>query len=148
MCSSDLEKTNNSYWADRTEEQMLSVLGWVALAEGNKEQAERFMRTAADNEDGSVKHVAMENRLYPLRELYADLLLEMGQSAPALREYEVSLKAYPNRYRSIYGIARAADATGDKQKAAQFYTRLTALAKTGDGTRPELAQARSYVAQR
>jgi hypothetical protein len=37
------------------------------------------MRAAADGEDGSVKHVAMENRLYPLRELYAELLLEMGQ---------------------------------------------------------------------
>ena len=142
-----LEKTNNSYWADRTEEQMLSVLAWVALGEGNKEQAEKFMRTAADNEDGSVKHVAMENRLYPLRELYAELLLAMGQAAPALREFEVSLKAYPNRYRSIYGIARAAEAAGDRTKAAQFYSRLTALAKNGE-PRPELAQARSYVAQR
>ena len=147
-----LEKTNNSYWADRTEEQMLSILGWVALGEGNKEQAEKFMRTAADNEDASVKHVAMENRLYPLRELYAELLLAMGNAAPALREFETSLKSYPNRYRSIYGIARAADAAGDRAKAAQFYTRLTALAKNGDANRdalrPELAQARSYVAQR
>jgi len=31
------------------------------------------MRAAADEEDGSIKHVAMENRLYPLRELYAAL---------------------------------------------------------------------------
>jgi predicted Zn-dependent protease len=89
----------------------------------------------------------MENRLYPLRELYAELLLAMGQAAPALREFEVSLKAYPNRYRSIYGIARAAEAAGDRTKAAQFYSRLTALAKNGE-PRPELAQARSYVAQR
>ena len=143
-----LEKTNNGYWADRTEEQMLAVLAWVALAEGNKEQAEKFMRTAADNEDGSVKHVAMENRLYPFRELYAELLLEMGQAQPALAEFEAALKAYPNRYRSIYGIARAADAAGDRTKAVQFYNRLTTLAKSGDGTRPELARARSYVAQR
>lgn len=143
-----LEKSNNGYWADRTEEQMLSVLAWVALGEGNKEQAEKFMRTAADNEDGSVKHVAMENRLYPLRELYAELLLEMGQAAPALREFEVSLKAYPNRYRSIFGIARAADAAGDRAKAAAHYNRLMTLAKNADTPRPELARARSYVAQR
>ena len=143
-----LEKSNNAYWADRTEEQMLAVSAWVALAEGNKEQAEKFMRTAADNEDGSVKHVAMENRLYPLRELYAELLLEMGQAAPVLREFEAALKGYPNRYRSIYGIARAAEASGDRRKAADHYNRLMALAKNADSSRPELARARDYVAQR
>ena len=143
-----LEKSNNSYWADRTEEQMLSVLAWAALAEGNKEQAEKFMRTAADNEDGSVKHVAMENRLYPMRELYAELLLEMGQAAPALREFEVALKSYPNRYRSIFGIARAADAAGERRKAAEFYAKLTNLAKNADTPRTELTRARDYVAQR
>ena len=50
------------------------------------------MRAAADGEDGSVKHVAMENRLYPLRELYAELLLEAGQPAAALREFETALE--------------------------------------------------------
>jgi hypothetical protein len=143
-----LEKSNNSFWADRTEEQMLAVSAWIALAEGNKPQAETLMRTAADNEDGSVKHVAMENRLYPMRELYAELLLELGQAAPALREFETALKSYPNRYRSIYGIARAADASDDRQKAAAHYNRLMALAKNADSPRPELARAREYVAQR
>ena len=143
-----LEKSNNSYWADRTEEQMLAVSGWIAIAEGNKERADQLMRTAADNEDASVKHVAMENRLYPMRELYAELLLEMGQAAPALREFEAALKSYPNRYRSIYGIARAADASGDRHKAAEHYAKLTALAKNAGTQRPELAKARTYVAQR
>ncbi len=143
-----LEKSNNSFWADRTEEQMLAISAWVALAEGNKTQAETFMRTAAENEDGSVKHVAMENRLYPMRELYAELLLEMGHAAPALREFEASLRAYPNRYRSIYGIARAADATGDRRKAADNYSRLMALAKNADSSRPELSRAREYLVQR
>jgi tetratricopeptide (TPR) repeat protein len=90
----------------------------------------------------------MENRLYPMRELYAELLLEIGQAAPALREFETALKAYPNRYRSIYGIARAAEASGDRPKAAAHYSRLMALAKNADSTRPELARAREYVARR
>jgi tetratricopeptide (TPR) repeat protein len=143
-----LEKTDNAYWADRTEEQMLAVSAWIALTEGNKERAEQFMRTAADNEDGSVKHVAMENRLYPMRELYAELLLELGQAAPALREFEAALKAYPNRYRSIYGIARAAEAAGDRRKAAAHYAKMMALNKNADTPRPELVRARDYVAQR
>lgn len=143
-----LEKTDNAYWADRTEEQMLAVTAWLALAEGDKAKAEQFMRTAADNEDASVKHVAMENRLYPMRELYAELLLELGQAQPALREFETALKSYPNRYRTVYGIARAAEAAGDRRKAAEYYAKLTALAKNADTPRPELARARTYVAQR
>src|SRR5215471_17866337 len=65
-----LERVNDSYWADRTEEQMLTVSAWIALKEGLPDQAVKFMRTAADNEDNSLKHIAMENRLFPLRELY------------------------------------------------------------------------------
>ena len=145
---SRLQKSDNTYWADRTEEQMLAVSAWIALAEGNKAQAEKLMRAAADREDGSVKHVAMENRLYPLRELYAELLLELGQAAPALREFETALKANPNRYRSTLGVARAADATGDRTKAAAHYKKLMDLAKNADTPRPELAQAKAYVAQR
>ena len=143
-----LTKSGNTYWAGRTEEQMLAVSAWIARAEGNQEQALKFMRAAADLEDTRIKHVAMENELYPLRELYAELLLEMGRAAPALQEFEAALKSYPNRYRTIYGIARAADAAGDRRKAADHYAKLMALAKNADTPRPELVQARAYVAQR
>src|SRR5262245_23916175 len=71
-----LEKSNQSYWADRSEEQILAISAWVALKEGARDQALRFMRAAADGEDGSGKHAAMEDRLYALRGLIGDLLLE------------------------------------------------------------------------
>ena len=50
---------------------MLAISAWVAYAEGNREQAVKFMRAAADLEDERVKHVAMENEIYPMRELLA-----------------------------------------------------------------------------
>jgi len=143
-----LEKSNQSYWADRSEEQILAVSAWVALAEGAREQALKLLRAAADGEDAAVKHVAMENRLYPMRELLAELLLEMGQAGPALREYEAALKENRNRYRGYYGAARAAEAAGDRQKAADYYAKLVALTKNADTARPELARARAYLAQR
>ena len=143
-----LEKSGQSYWADRTEEQMLAVSAWIALAEGAREQAVKLMRAAADGEDGSVKHVAMENRLYPMRELLGDLLLQMGQAAPALREYEASLKENPNRFRGIYGAARAAEAAGDRQKATGYFEKLVALASKGDTPRAEIARAKSFLGQR
>jgi tetratricopeptide (TPR) repeat protein len=140
-----LEKANQSYWADRSEEQILAVSGWIALAEGSRDQAVKLMRAAADGEDGSVKHVAMENRLYPMRELFADLLLEMGQPAEALREYETALAANPNRHRGFLGAARAAEKTGDREKASAYYTKLVDLAQKADTDRPEIHQAKAFL---
>src|SRR5439155_10167063 len=111
-------------------------------------QALRFMRGAADGEDGSVKHVAMENRLYPLRELYAELLLHTGQPAAALREFETALEQTPNRYRTFLGIARAANAAGDRQKASEYYGKLVELAKNADTERPETQEAKKFLAAR
>jgi tetratricopeptide (TPR) repeat protein len=143
-----LDKSSQSYWADRTEEQILAVSAWIALAEGSREQAVKLMRAAADGEDGSVKHVAMENRLYPMRELLGDLLLQMGQAAPALREYEASLKETPNRYRGFVGAARAAEAAGDRQKAAAYFEKLVVLASKADTARPEIGRAKSFLGAR
>ena len=143
-----LEKANQSYWADRSEEQMLAISAWIALKEGARDQALKFMRAAADGEDGSVKHVAMENRLYPLRELYAELLLEMGQPAAALKEFETALQQTPNRYRAFLGIARAANAAGDRQKASEYYGKLVELTKNADTERPEIREAKDYLARK
>jgi tetratricopeptide (TPR) repeat protein len=143
-----LEQSNQSYWADRTEEQMLTVAAWIALKEGARDQALRLMRTAADSEDRSVKHVAMENRLYPLRELLGDLLLETGQGSAALTEYETALNATPNRYRVLWGVARASDATGNRAKAVEYYGKLVELSKNADTERPETRDAKAFLAGR
>ena len=90
----------------------------------------------------------MENRIYPMRELLAELLLEMGQAGAALREYEASLKETPNRYRGLYGAARAAEAAGDRPKARDYFARFVALSTNADTVRPELARAKAYLAQR
>jgi tetratricopeptide (TPR) repeat protein len=140
-----LGKLGDPYWADRTGEQVLAVSAWIAHAEGAHDRAVTLMRRAADGEDGSLKNVAMENRLYPLRELLADLLLESKQPQAALAEYEKALELTPNRYRGFFGAARAAEASGDRQRAAGYYEKLLMLSKGGDGTRPELSVARRYL---
>ena len=62
-----LENASQSYWATQVEVQMLAASAWIAQAKGETEMALKFMRAAADLEDGSAKHIAMENRLYPMR---------------------------------------------------------------------------------
>ena len=140
-----LQEAGDTYWSDRVEEQVTALSAWILLAEGTTDRAIAEMRRAVDGEDSSIKHVAMENRLYPLRELLGDLLLEARQPAAALVEFERALKSTPNRYRGLYGAARAAAAVGNKERAATYYAGLIALAKSGDGTRPELSLARSYL---
>ena len=142
-----LVKAKDTYWAARSEEQILAINAWIAFAEGARDQAVKLMRAAAEGEDGSIKHVAMENRLYPMRELYADLLLETGQAAPALREFEAALKENPNRYRALYGAARAAEAAGEKQKAADYFAKLVKVAEKADSDRAEIAQAKMFLAK-
>ena len=141
----DLDKTSK-YWAARTEEQMFAVSAWIAKAEGDAAGAEKLLKSAADSEDASVKNVQMENRLYPLREMYAELLLENGKGAEAYPHYEVSLRETPNRYRVLYGAAMAAHAMGDRVAAKRHFEALVALSKNADGPRPELSRARGMIA--
>ncbi len=90
----------------------------------------------------------MENRLYPLRELLGDLLLESGDARTAVAEYQAALRQTPNRFRGLSGAARAAEAVGDREKASEYYRKLLDLAKTGDGLRPEVKRAQKYGAKR
>jgi tetratricopeptide (TPR) repeat protein len=90
----------------------------------------------------------MENRLYPLRELLGELLLEAGQPAAALREYEAAFKENPKRYRGLYGAARAAEAAGDRQKAEAYFTNFVAISAKADTDRPEIAQAKTFLARK
>ena len=143
-----LQAENNNYWANEVEIQRLAVAGWIALAQGKTDEALKFMRASADIEDKSEKHIVTPGRLVPARELLGDMLLELKQPAAALKEYEASQSREPNRFRGFYGAARAAEAAGDRQKAAAYYGKLLALSKNSDGTRPELALAKAYVAQR
>jgi tetratricopeptide (TPR) repeat protein len=141
-----LEKAQQLYWAEQVEVQVFSTQAWVAQGEGKKDEALKLMRAAADLEDSSEKHVAMENRLYPMRELLGDMLREQGQPALALKEYEVSMKNAPNRLRGYYGAGKAAEMAGEKKKADAYFRQLARLTRTADGDRAELREMRQYLA--
>jgi len=143
-----LEKANQSYWAGQVEIQVLAAQAWIAQAQSKPEEALKFMRAAADLEDRSEKHVAMENRFYPMRELLGDLLMEQGQAGEALKTYEASMKNARERLRGFYGAAKAAEALGDKQKATTYFTELLRLTKNADTDRPEIRAAKQALAAR
>ena len=65
--------------------------------------------------------------------------------ASAAREYEASLNRAPNRFKTLYGVARASELAGDRDKARTYYTRLVTVASASDNQRPELAQAKAFL---
>ena len=105
------------------------------------------MRAAADVEDNSEKHIAMENRLYPMRELLGDMLMDQQQPAQALTEYETALQSTPNRLRGLYGAAKAAEGAGQLEKATTYFSKLAELTKDADTGRMEIREAKAFLAR-
>ena len=143
-----LQNAKNNYWATEVEVQRLAVAGWIALARGNRDEALKLMRAAADLEDRNEKHIVTPGRIVPARELLGEILLELKQPALALKEFEASHVREPNRLRGYYGAALAAESAGDRQKARDYFAKVVELTKNADAQRPELQRAKAYLAQR
>ena len=141
---SKLAEAGDVYWNGQVKIEETAAAAWIALAEEQRSEAVRLMREAADLEDRAEKHIAMENRLSPMREMLGEMLLATDQPADALREFEASLKVAPNRYRSIAGAAKAAE-TLDRQAARLWYGRLLQLTADADTERPEMVAARAFL---
>lgn len=140
-----LTQAKNTYWANLVEAQRLGASAVALHVQGKDGEAVELARAAADLEDSMDKHPATPAAVLPARELYADLLLELGDPSAALEEYARSLAANPHRFRSILGIARAAQRSGDSPKAREAYQRLLELASEADSERPELMEAKAFL---
>jgi len=143
-----LVTAKQAYWAEQVEIQGRIVAAWVARAEGKMDEALQMMRAAADAEDLTEKHIVSPGPLVPARELLGEMLLEAKRPAEALKEFEASQKKEPNRFRGFYGAARAAEMAGDRDKAAQNYRELLALSQKADAERPEIQQAKAFLARK
>ena len=143
-----LAAQGNTYWSNQTEVQQLAVAAWTAFAQGNRDAALKYMRASADLEDSMEKHIVTPSPVVPARELLGEMLLELGQPADALKAFESSAEREPNRLRGLFGSARAAALSGDRAKAKMYYAKLIALTEKSDSSRPELQQAKAYLAQR
>src|SRR5207245_11547248 len=124
---------------------MQAASAWVAASEGKKDEAIKMLRRAADAEDILGKHPVSPGAFVPIREQLGSLLLEMGQAKEAQREFEAALKIYPGRFRGLYGAARAAEQTGDKQNASRYYAKLAAQTAKASGSRDELNHVREFL---
>lgn len=143
-----LKTAKNNYWATEVEVQRRSAAAWTEYAKGNRDEALKLMRAAADMEDKSEKHAVTPGRLVPARELLGEMLLEMNRPAESLQEFEASEKHDPNRFRALYGAGKAATLAGDQTKAKSYFEKLVALTKSADTERPELQEAKTFLAKK
>ncbi len=141
-----LEGRDDDYWAGQVEIQRRVASAWLAQAEGREEEAVELLRSAADMEDGTEKSAITPGPLAPARELLGEMLVEQDRPEDALVEFEASLQSGPDRFRSLYGAARAAELGGDLQKTRLHYDESRRLCQGGDGPeRDELVTARAYL---
>lgn len=136
------------YWIEQADIQIGAIEAWIARAERKNDEALRLMRTTADLEDKTEKHLMMPGRVIPVREMLGELLLDLNQPALALIAFEQSQQADPNRFRNVYGAARSAELAGDREKAAKFYAHLLHQAGPQAPDRGEIKQAKAFVAKR
>jgi hypothetical protein len=84
----------------------------AALARGNKDDAVRLAKEAADVEATMSAPSGPPDPIKPAAELYGDILLETGQPALAAAAYDKSLQRTPNRTPSVQGLAQAMAKSG------------------------------------
>jgi hypothetical protein len=131
------------YWTQQIEIQRRSALAWLTLAEGRTAEALTELRAAAEAEDRTEKAAVTPGPLAPAREQLGEMLLLSKDARGALKEFETTLAKEPNRFRALYGAARAAREAGDAVAAERYFTAVvTMCARGGDTTREELRTAR------
>jgi tetratricopeptide (TPR) repeat protein len=142
-----LVKAKDSYWAKQVDIQRRVASAWYLRAEDKNEEALQLMQSAADLEDSTDKHPVTPAPIQPARELLGEMLLELGSPAQALKEFEVSHRVEPNRFRGLYGAAKAAQQSGDREKARHYYAKLISLCERADADRPELKEAKAFLSE-
>jgi len=142
-----LAQANEAYWAEQVAIQRDGAAAFLALAEGTSADALSMMRAAAVREDATEKNAVTPGPIAPARELLGEMLLEMKQPAQALAEFQATLQKEPNRFRAVYGAARAAALMGNTAIARTYYGQLLKICERADSPgRPELQEARASYA--
>ncbi|HEY6641424.1 hypothetical protein [Povalibacter sp.] len=118
----------------------LELSAWLAWSQDEQEASVTLMRQAVELEQSTPKHSVTPGPTLPAGEQLGDLLQAQKRPAEALAAYQRSLEAYPARFNSLLGAARAAEASGATQLSNDFHGRLLQVA--GESTRPVLKQIR------
>ncbi len=144
-----LSQQQETYWAEQTDIQRREASAWLALSEGHTADALAAMHSAVEIEDRTEKSAVTPGPLAPAREQLGEMLLQLKRPAEALREFQATLKKEPNRFRAVYGAAKASALAGNRTQAREYYQQLVKICERGDTPgRPALSEARAFIGGR
>ena len=133
------------YWVEQIGIQIDVARGYALFKSGATDAGLTGLRQASDREDASEKHAVTPGPLLPARELLASALLERGDNAGAVREFEAVLKKEPNRLRAMAGVAVGAERSGDAAKAREYTDKVSRQTAQADVGIPGVQLARTSV---
>jgi tetratricopeptide (TPR) repeat protein len=125
-------------------------------------EAEAFAAEAAGDADRALARlqeaVAIEDSIddlpqppypvIPATELAGNLMLDINRPAEAAPCFQKTLQRTPGRPKAVFGLARAAQATGDNATALERYREFLTIWKDADPDRPEVATAKEFLARK
>ncbi|MFZ0305166.1 MAG: hypothetical protein WAL75_20920 [Terracidiphilus sp.] len=112
--------------------QKLELQAVILSAEGQAEQAVAMARQAVAMGKNLPYAFGPPTPEKPSYELLGELLLKEHSNSPARAAFQASLLRAPKRTESLFGLARAESATGDKAAAAQTWRQLLGIWKNAD----------------
>jgi tetratricopeptide (TPR) repeat protein len=121
---------------------------FAAEAAGDTAEAVSKLKEAVAIEDSIDELSQPPYPVIPANELCGNLLFELSRPAEALTYFQKAALRTPNRPKVIFGMARAEQALGDHEAATTRYREFLEIWRTADPDRPELTQAREFIADR
>jgi predicted Zn-dependent protease len=120
------------------------VAALTRLARGEKDEAVRLAKEAADIELTMDAPSGPPEPIKPAPELYGEVLLAVDRAADAAAAFQQSLLRMPQRTPSVLGLARAAVKTGNLTTARESYQLLTTMAGASP-TSPAIQEAQKFL---
>jgi tetratricopeptide (TPR) repeat protein len=139
-----LESEGNAYDAKSVAIMEKEVGALSRLARGQKDEAVRLAKEAADIELTMSAPSGPPDPIKPALELYGEVLLEADRAKEAAAAFEQSLLRTPKRTPSVLGLARASAKLGNMTTARQSYQELAAMAGMSPSA-PAVQEAQKFL---
>ena len=124
---------------------MAEVAGLIQIAQGDKAAGLRALADGARIEASMPKPIARPYPIKPAQELYGEALLETGNAAGAVVQFQAALARTPRRAAALLGLAKSqakAGASAKGRATARAFLQMWHLADSGS---PQLAEARALA---
>ena len=107
--------------------ELLCPISYITIAPARQRPRRLRRKCSRRAQWDPSRSAARSSTIKPPRELYAEILLELGRTEEAATQFEDMLVRMPNRTQSILGAARAAARLGDRATAAKQYKVLLSI---------------------